>query len=36
MARILLVDDDDGVRTVAERILSAAMYEVDAAANVRS
>src|ERR1051325_5888334 len=35
MARILLVDDDDGVRTVAERILSAAMYEVDAAANVR-
>src|SRR3954451_15349197 len=36
MARILLVDDDDDVRTLVEHILSAAKYEVDAAANVKA
>ena len=36
MSRILAVDDDEGVRTLLEHILSAAKYEVDAAASVRA
>ena len=39
MPRILLVDDDDGVRTLLEHVLIAERYEVDAAktaAEVRS
>jgi DNA-binding response OmpR family regulator len=35
MPRILLVDDDDGVRTL-EHVLSAAKYEIDAAASVKA
>jgi DNA-binding response OmpR family regulator len=36
MARILVVDDDDDVRTLLEHILSAARYEVDAAGTVKA
>src|SRR5437764_14091890 len=36
MARILLVDDDDDVRTLLEQVLIAERYEVDAAATVET
>jgi DNA-binding NtrC family response regulator len=36
MPRILLVDDDDGVRTLLEHILSAANYEIDEAGSVKA
>ncbi|HEX4617060.1 MAG TPA: response regulator, partial [Stellaceae bacterium] len=36
MPRILVVDDDDGVRTLIRDILSAAKHEVDTAATVRA
>jgi DNA-binding response OmpR family regulator len=36
MARILIVDDDDSVRTLLEHVLSAANYEIDAAASVKA
>src|SRR3954470_5752064 len=36
MPRILVVDDDDGVRTLLEHILSAASHEIDEAASVQA
>ena len=36
MTRILLVDDDDDVRTLLEHVLLAERYEVDAAATVEA
>ena len=36
MARILVVDDDDGVRSLLEDVLSVANHEVDAAATVKA
>lgn len=36
MARILLVDDDEDVRTLLEHVLIAERYEVDAAATVEA
>lgn len=36
MPRILVVDDDDGVRTLIEDVLSIAEYEVDVAATVKA
>ena len=36
MPRILVVDDDDGVRTLIRDILTVAKYEVDAAASVKA
>ena len=36
MARILVVDDDEGVRTLLEDVLSVANHQVDAAATVKA
>src|ERR1700757_1163977 len=36
MARILVVDDDDGVRALLEDILGVSKYEVDTAATVKA
>ena len=36
MARILVVDDDDGVRALIEDVLRIANYEVDTAATVKA
>ena len=36
MPRILIVEDDDGVRTLIEEVLTAANYEVDAATSVKA
>ena len=36
MARVLVVDDDDGVRDLIEDVLRIANYEVDAAATVKA